>query len=453
MMSHKLFQYAILSCVTCIACIACTDLENESAVAEAGDSCVRFALDTSSPATTSRAAVTTDETFDRMGVFGYSHSITTGWAGTASGSLLPDYFLNKMVWKDADDGTWRYDGVVKYWPDPARSVSFFAYAPYVDNQGTFVVTPKADTESGSPTITYTVPNEVAKQVDLVYDKKLNQTYSTASGIVKFQMQHALSQIDVSVRLNPDDQSVDPSVTVEITAVRLVNIYNKGTLTFADATPWVVDKSSITTYTLDATNGSDATLLSFDSSDEAAFSYRQLNAESNGHLMLIPQTLSSTEGSEAKLEVDYILHKTDADENASISYDLTSQTWEAGSRYNYQLTISLAEPAVLESVSNCYMIHPNASKAVTMNIPLSRINEYWDGNTSIGHGTADNKLNVGDTWTASILWSDITTINQDAISTYVPRNTGSYVENDYFTVTLPPALLQRVTLWYRFSIIG
>jgi uncharacterized protein (TIGR02145 family) len=142
---------------------------------------------------------------------------------------------------------------------------------------------------------------------------------------------------------------------------------------------------------------------------------------------------------------------------------TTTTFEPGTSYNMQFTFgaggsggagalneiqfsvsvtkwddtSVPLPPKLP-VANSYMIHPNASKAVTMNIPLSRINEYWDGNTSIGHGTTDNKLNVGDTWTASILWSDITTINQEAISTYVPRNTGSYVEDDYFTVALPSA---------------
>jgi hypothetical protein len=98
----------------------------------------------------------------------------------------------------------------------------------------------------------------------------------------------------------------------------------------------------------------------------------------------------------------------------------------------------AEDKMDGPTANCFMLHPNSSKTVSLNIPLNNINEFWDGNTSIGHGTAANKLNVGDTWTASILWSDITAINQGAIATYVPKHTGRYTvfNDDYFTVALP-----------------
>jgi hypothetical protein len=250
------------------------------------------------------------------------------------------------------------------------------------------------------------------------------------------MNHALSQVDVSMRLDPDDIPVAPPVTVEITAVRLVNIRNSGILTLANTTtPWAVN-SSMVTYDLSAANGLDATHLSFDSdaddptSADYAFDYRQLNAEPNGHLMLLPQTLSSTPGSEAKLEIDYTLHGA-TDKSVRRTYDLASQTWEAGNRYNYQLTISLTEPVeLLPAGTNCYMVHPAAGE-VTMNIPLLRINDYWNG-TAAGYGNNPTVISDGE-WTAEILWTDL---GNNITAANLTKAAGSKGVKDYFTVKIP-----------------
>jgi uncharacterized protein (TIGR02145 family) len=101
-------------------------------------------------------------------------------------------------------------------------------------------------------------------------------------------------------------------------------------------------------------------------------------------------------------------------------------------------------------ANCYILNPSTAEDVSIKIPLSRINEYWGsqnaGKTGYGYGTGagqsqTNALAVGDTWTASILWSDIADIaptTESSAHTYLTRYTGTSGGDDFFTVTYPAA---------------
>jgi uncharacterized protein (TIGR02145 family) len=141
---------------------------------------------------------------------------------------------------------------------------------------------------------------------------------------------------------------------------------------------------------------------------------------------------------------------------------TTTTFEPGTSYNLQFTfgaggsggagsvneiqfsvsvtdwddtsVPLAEPeepvALERGGSNSYMIHPDGSKAVTMNIPLSRIDEYWSG-TAAGYG--NNPDVISNDWTADVLWSDITSVSKDVL---LSKNSGSKGAADYFTVEIP-----------------
>jgi hypothetical protein len=94
--------------------------------------------------------------------------------------------------------------------------------------------------------------------------------------------------------------------------------------------------------------------------------------------------------------------------------------------------------------NCYMLHPNAvgGKARSYRIPIGRINEYWTGNADgYGHSTANGntydgyELEVGEAWTAYVLWSDMTEIP----TTTSIATSGAYKgdhKKDYFTVKIP-----------------
>jgi hypothetical protein len=368
MLRRKLIIYVIPFC----ALYACVD--HADITMKEHDARVDFTFE-AADAVSSRATVSTTATLDRIGVFGYSHALAGGWAAGGA-AATPDYFLNKMVVKK--NGVWNYDGVTKYWPDAARSVSFFAYAPYVDNQNTFTVSPQAATAAGSPTIAYTVPTDVAKQTDLLYGVALDQVYGTNSGTVAFTMKHALACIDISVRLNPgtgggDTGDQDRPFTVSVDTIQIDSIIPSGTLTPATAANpsvegvWTVPAPAALTlaalehYLLLPGRGLDATKTLFDAAKTGAagepddFTYRTLNAEPDGHWLFIPQTLSKTvetTPSPVMLFVRYTVKSlttglTDARE---ASFDLSAFSdgkWEAGKAYNYQITLSATSGAKLE----------------------------------------------------------------------------------------------------------
>jgi hypothetical protein len=344
------------------ACVDVADIHTER-----HDARVDFTFE-SIDAVSSRATVSTTATLDRIGVFGYSHALTAGWSGTTASALIPDYFLNKMVVKKS--GNWGYDGVTKYWPDAARSVSFFAYAPYVDNQTTFVVYPQAAAETGSPTIAYTVPVDVAEQTDLLYGVQLDQVYGTNAGTVAFSMKHALACVDISVRLNPGTGGGDTGdqarpFMVAVDEIHVDSVIPGGTLTLAPvganpAGTWVAPipaaLSALKLYKLRPSNGLDATQLLFDARQTATdFTYRTLNATPDGHWLFIPQTLSKTVAgtpSPVMLFVHYTVTSltTGLSEARVASFDLSASgngKWEAGQAYNYQITLSATKGAKLE----------------------------------------------------------------------------------------------------------
>ena len=64
---------------------------------------------------------------------------------------------------------WGYTPV-KYWPNTeGDKISFFAYAPYVDESAAGGSTPsfQGNTVAGFPKLTYTVPTAEADQIDLL----------------------------------------------------------------------------------------------------------------------------------------------------------------------------------------------------------------------------------------------------------------------------------------------
>ena len=116
-------------------------------------------------------------------------------------SSTPNFMYNQKVERQAD-GSWIY-APVKYWPANAtEKLSFFAYAPYVDEtvSGGSNPTLSGNTAKGFPTLAYTVPAAESSQVDLLASVPLmNQTYDGTSGSVRFTMKHALTKVTLKVK--------------------------------------------------------------------------------------------------------------------------------------------------------------------------------------------------------------------------------------------------------------
>lgn len=161
-----------------------------------------------------------------IGVFTY---FTNG--AFSEGSSTPNFMYNQRVERQTGDGSWTYSPV-KYWPGNAtEKLSFFAYAPYVDETASGGSNPafKGVAETGFPTLTYTVPAAENSQVDLLAAVPLmNQTYETSSGTtngsIKFTMKHAMTKVSVYVKSN-DDVAGKKVTAFSITSAK------SGTLTF------------------------------------------------------------------------------------------------------------------------------------------------------------------------------------------------------------------------------
>jgi len=221
-----------------------------------------IAFDALSGKATTRAtygSVTTDvlkTSSDGFGIFGYHAEGTTATYSTTDGStprtggdiLAPKFMYNQQVIYSGSD--WTYDPI-KYWPNETGSnsanstdveeLTFFAYAPFIKvtpatgvpvaytaealndtraHQGITAVT--SNTTKGDPKISFTVPDDPAKQTDLLWGTVPNDAaYTTWDNVtatdqpfqagnpwidvmkpngsdskaVKFQFKHALAKFN------------------------------------------------------------------------------------------------------------------------------------------------------------------------------------------------------------------------------------------------------------------
>ena len=156
-----------------------------------------------------------------IGVFAY---FTNG--AFSNGSSTPNFMYNQQVERQSD-GSWTYSPV-KYWPgNTTDKISFFAYAPYVDEAVSGGSNPSFSSNGakGFLTLSYTVPSAENNQVDLLAAVPLmNQGYADNSGTVKFRLKHAMTKVGVYVKNN--DEIAGKKVTAfSITSAK------SGTLTY------------------------------------------------------------------------------------------------------------------------------------------------------------------------------------------------------------------------------
>ena len=276
----------MLSLVGTIGIASCTSDSDDMDQPSGGNTAIGFGF--TSQATRGTSTETAD--LKKIGVFGYSH--TNAWSTGNTAGNSPDYFLNKAVIKK--NGTWEYDGVIKYWPSD-RKVSFFAYAPYSDVEGTFdEVYPDRETDvASSPFIKYLLPTDVTKQIDLLYANRLDMTYATSNaGKVPFTMKHALTKIGFTAKRDAAD--ANSWLTVKVTAIEYKYISGIGTLNLEDGiwdvtfpAPGDNGKFPIFTLTPDKGGGLNSNTVEIKKGQTIPV---QLNTN-DGYFLFIPQILS------------------------------------------------------------------------------------------------------------------------------------------------------------------
>lgn len=264
---------------------------------------------------------------ESVGVYGYYTGYDRwNWISVNTPSVLKaDYFCNVEL---KQDELWTYSPL-RYWPvDPAKKLSFFAYAPYADGNDPLIIPYPADgTETGIPRITYTVPPDIKEQVDLLW--ATNQDRNIESPQVDFMMKHALSAITLSAKFANAAEALK-GYSVDIEGITIGGLHGSGSLDLGTG-EWDFPSNAVPSdeYVLDNYLSNKRVVTGNVSSVPCL-------TNAAGLLMPIPQDLSDA-------FMTFKLKFTD--ENSNVTDNQTSfmlsdtfSEWEAGKKYHYELLI-------------------------------------------------------------------------------------------------------------------
>lgn len=228
----------------------------------------------------------TSSFYDSFGVYGYFYDNSTTWSANKS-TLTPSASMNGI--KVSKSGSRWLSGA--YWPASNVQSTFFAYAPY-NCTGTSITA-----TSGAPQLTYTVPQDISKQEDLMVSKSAEDVSCTSNSSVPLSFSHALTAIKFIKGTLPSGYT--------ISQISISGVYNQA----------IMDMDTKTWGSYSTTSGN---------------SYTTTNI--NDMLLLLPQALPST----AHLSVTV----NDGTTSKTFSQSLNGTTiWSAGTEVTYQLSIT------------------------------------------------------------------------------------------------------------------
>lgn len=220
-----------------------------------------------------------------------------------------------------------------FWPTNGQ-VRFFAFAPTVEDfnglgTGGTLELSKA-TDKGSPTLTYTVPTDVTKQVDLMTVRA--DASGTTTPEVNLNFGHALTA--VQIRCGKD------MLAGTITEVTIAGIYGKG-MQVIGSDKWTPFKDTKATYTISkeitlspSTDENVADKIHVpENTPIAGTPINSSIPEDNLTFMLLPQTLP--DGATMTIKFTDAATKTER----TLSGSIAGQTWEAGKIITYSVSPS------------------------------------------------------------------------------------------------------------------
>lgn len=262
----------------------------------------------------------------------------------------PNYMNNQKVeWKD---GAWTYSPL-KYWPNnTGDKVSFFAYAPYDAS--------KAWKTNFSGYITFTVDNDVTKQIDLLCCRAVaNQTKQSTTGKVTFNFQHALARIGFTAAYAADETAVgnnklDANTTITIKEVVLRKVgtttdegafYTNGDLSMVN-NDWNSSRSQgLQAFTLSTPNFKSYELSSTVNKIDL------LNKE-DSYIMIIPQN------TEFEVYIEYTVTTTDSSLTGGkseivnkITTPVSAIKFEANKSYTLNLVLGMTSVKIDANVKD------------------------------------------------------------------------------------------------------
>lgn len=137
--------------------------------------------------------------------------------------------INFMYNTKVSTSGWTYSPI-KYWPNEATDkLSFFAYAPWVDETAlptVGITTVPSNTDTGDPVVTYTVAQNPAESVDFLWSDADNKdkTKQAVTGTVNFTFKHQLARLGFEVRgvfdktTAPSDDDVNAATKIYVNSL-------------------------------------------------------------------------------------------------------------------------------------------------------------------------------------------------------------------------------------------
>lgn len=288
----------------------------------------------------------------------------------------PNFMWNQKV---THNGTnWEYTPI-KYWPTKVGDkVSFFAYAPYLENGKNNVIELSGNSVAGAPTATITLPDDPSQTIDFVAAVQMNKTHDngeSAKNNVSFILKHEMTRVKVQAKL---DKSVYSDNAKHKTFVVIKNVkfndkgqfYKSGTYTFSKDDSkrgtWT-PATNASTYTLDLNGVLNTKLIQAEGAKNKTDSGDYKTGvqglklvdttakdlfKANEYLYLIPVSADNGKGltnGEATATIEYDIVTEDSQLFAGYSCTsatktvlLPEGTLKQGISYNYIFTIKLDE---------------------------------------------------------------------------------------------------------------
>jgi len=248
----------------------------------------------------------------QMTDFGFfcSYTGTNQWNASTH---IPNKMYNVKMVRNATTGFWDYAGTPVEWDNAsaADNYTFFAYAPFATGaNGNGLTVLSAATDPGIPQLSYTVPNTVENQPDLMVATARKNIHATGHP-VNMQMKHALTAI--GFEMSGDGETV---VGIDISGVSTTG---KLTMDAAAGISWTNLNSPTNTAFSVGLNGGSYVLTSTPTNPLAT----------DGYLMMVPQALTST----AKVKVTF-----NDGTNKVMELSSASPVWEAGKRVIYSISL-------------------------------------------------------------------------------------------------------------------
>ena len=254
--------------------------------------------------------------YDNFGLFIYEYDTKSNWDDVKN-TATPDKNNQKML----KSRGWITD---KYWPGNQKKLTFFGYAPH----STEYTSVSVSNTTGAPTLSYTVPDNVSDQKDLLVTKH-SDTHPTQdiqgdkNKVVNMAFYHALTAVQFKI-----GGKMAPCTIKEI---KVENVYNNGTYYFSNAS-WT-GQSTTATYTISP---------NYEVSSNSGRNNIFTNT-SDMLMLLMPQTLPA----EAKITITI---NDGGTSDRTLTLPIYGQEWQAGHSVTYSLSTASEADTYQISVS-------------------------------------------------------------------------------------------------------